>query len=141
MDINRLEFILGIMRAKDGYPPSELEILKFFILKLDKGHLESMEITLNMNWYDVDRLLNHILSTWDDGARRTVYMYFKGFPSAWIRFAKDYFESLEMPDGEFPATKDNYSSYAVWFARRLAQSIGLHSREQLLCRKLCQTSA
>ena len=129
---------LELIRIRDGCPPPELQIRNCFALKLDKRHLADMGVILNMNFYDANRLSDHMVNTWDDGARRIVIMYFKGYPHTWVRFANEYFESLVMlPGRSFPAPKYNYSSYAVWFARGLAHSVGLHSRGHLLCRELC----
>ena len=85
---------------------------------LDKGHLDRLKIYTCLLTRDLHLLLRHIQQHWDDGAARTAFMYFKGYPMKWVNFIEHYFYSLEdYPFGGCPLPLKNYSAYAVYLAR------------------------
>jgi hypothetical protein len=102
------------------YPPTHWDINKFFVNWLDHIVLEAHMVYTALDEWELDMLLKHIQDKWDWGARRTVYMYFKGSFETWRRFVNKYYEGLSTKTlDSFPTFKKKYSSYAVWLARKV----------------------
>jgi len=100
------------------YPPEDSDVSMFLRLYMDPHHLQCLGVPYNGMYKDEYKiLLKHIESTWDNGAKRTVYMHFNGFPRRWSEFISFYYFSLRDVDNHVWIPMRNYSSFAVWCAR------------------------
>ena len=100
------------------YPPETSDVSLFLKLYMDPHHLQSLGVVFNGMYKDEYKMLvKHIDSTWDEGAKRTVYMHFYGCPNCWSRFISFYYYSLRDVGNYLWIPMWNYSAYAVWCAR------------------------
>jgi hypothetical protein len=101
------------------YPPNISDVNMFFKDYMDPGYLHSQCAEANGMYSDEYKTLRqHIEKNWDEGAKRTVYMHFNGFPRCWSQFIADYFFSLRDIENHVWVPLSNFSAYAVWLARK-----------------------
>ena len=115
----KTQFLRLVAMRLVAYPPEVSDVCLFLKIYMDPNHLQSLGVLFNGMYKDEYKILmKHIDSTWDEGAKRTVYMHFYGFPNCWSGFISLYYFSLRDVDNHLWMPMRNYSAYAVWCARQ-----------------------